>query len=454
MAPNKSLTRLFRDVRGNVAPMFALACIPIIGSIGAAIDYSGANSVRSAMQSALDATALQLSQSAPSMTDKQLQQATLDSFNALFTRPGSTNIKLNASFTDGSSGSGSGSSASGGSSLTVSGSVTVPNRFLGLLGFPTITVSSASTVNWGSGRVRVALVLDNTGSMASAGKIDALKNATKGLLAQLKSVSNVPDDVYVSIIPFSKDVNVGPSNADAKWLDWTAWDAANGQSVTTCDPQGNCAPKWVPADHANWNGCVTDRGDLAAPSANNYDRTIDKPVGKPDSQFPAEQYGNCVQPMMGLSNDWSTMNNLVDKMQPAGSTNQPIGLVWGWMSLTGGGPLTVPPKAKGYSYKDVIIILSDGLNTQNRWYGNGSDVSTDVDARMYAPDGAGTCYNIKQAGITVYTVHVNTDGDPMSKLLQNCASTPDNFVMLTSANQMVSTFKDIGAKISKLRIAK
>ena len=44
----------------------------------------------------------------------------------------------------------------------------------------------------------------------------------------LKSAATTNGDVYVSIIPFSKDVNVGASNYNASWIDWTAWDAANG----------------------------------------------------------------------------------------------------------------------------------------------------------------------------------------------------------------------------------
>ena len=36
--------------------------------------------------------------------------------------------------------------------------------------------------------------------------------------------------------------------------------------------------------------------------------------------------------------------------------------------------------------------------------------------------GAGTCANIKAAGVTIYTIQVNTGGDPTSTLLQNCAS--------------------------------
>ena len=40
------------------------------------------------------------------------------------------------------------------------------------------------------------------------------------------------------------------------------------------------------------------------------------------------------------------------------------------------------------------------------------------------------------------------------KLSQNCASSPDKFFILTSANQIVTTFAQIGTNLSKLRIAK
>ena len=37
----------------------------------------------------------------------------------------------------------------------------------------------------------------------------ALKTASQNLLTQLKSAAITPEDVYVSIVPFNKDVNVG-----------------------------------------------------------------------------------------------------------------------------------------------------------------------------------------------------------------------------------------------------
>ena len=158
--------------------------------------------------------------------------------------------------------------------------------------------------------------------------------------------------------------------------------------------------------------------------------------------------------MKGLSNDWTAMNSLVDSMSPAGGTNQPIGLVWGWQSLVGGGPLTSPAMDSNYTYQQIIILLSDGLNTQDRWYGNGSSTSTSVDYRMVDNSGNGTCANIKAAKITIYAIQVNTGGDPTSTLLQNCASDSTKFWMLTSASAISTTFNTIGTNLTQLRVAK
>ena len=115
----------------------------------------------------------------------------------------------------------------------------MPTTFLRVLGpssMQNITVTGSSTTKWGSTRLRVALVLDNTGSMADDGKITALKSATHSLLTQLQNAAAQNGDVYVSIIPFSKDVNVGSANYNANWIDWDDWEAANGswQYVQTC----------------------------------------------------------------------------------------------------------------------------------------------------------------------------------------------------------------------------
>ncbi len=64
-----------------------------------------------------------------------------------------------------------------------------------------------------------------------------------------------------------------------------------------------------------------------------------------------------------------------------------------------------------------------------------------------------TCDNIKSAGITIYTVQVNTGNDPTSTLLQNCATDPSKFFLLTSSVQIVTTFDQIGTALTNLRLA-
>ena len=432
----------------NVTITFAFATIPMIGFIGAAVDYSHGNAVKSQLQAAADSTALMLSKDASSLTNSQLQTKANDYFKALYTRTDSTGLTVNATY-----------NSTNGSQVIVNANANVKTDFMGLMGISQLNVGVNSQVKWGNTKLRVALVLDTTGSMAADGKIDALKTATKALLDQLKSAAAKDGDVYVSIIPFSKDVNVGTTNyATNTWIDWTEWDAANG----SCNaPNGNgwgwwnnnnksgCASNggtWTPANHSTWNGCVVDRGDSNAPSSYNTDQNVmGVDITKSYTKFVAEQYDYCSPKIMPLNYDWTAMKNLVTSFYPAGNTNQGIGLAHGWLSLVGGGPYPTPPaEDPNYRYQKIIILMSDGLNTQNRWYTS----QTSIDNRQ-----ATTCANVKAAGITLYTIHVNTDGDPMSTLLKNCASSPDKFWMLTSASQMAATFQAIGTKLSNLRIS-
>jgi Flp pilus assembly protein TadG len=422
------LARFWNSRHGSVAPLAALAIVPLIGAVGAAIDYSRANAARTDFQAALDSTALALSKQAAIDSNTDLQTAATSMFNAVFHRPDVQNVTVTATF-----------SSTVGSKLVLSGSGTIPADFVNFLGVDNIKVSASSTSTWGNTRLRVALVLDNTGSMGQSGKMDALKTATQNLLTQLQNAATTPDDVYVSIVPFNKDVNVGASNADAPWLRWDLWEASNGScsnswyhSQSSCTSHGDT---WTPASHTSWNGCVTDRDQ-------NYDTTNDAPLAGA-TLYPAEQYSSCPAQLMGLSNDWTALSSKVTAMQPNGNTNQAIGLQMGWQSLTAS-PFTIPAMDPNYHYTQAIILLSDGLNTEDRWYSSASS----IDARQQT-----TCDNLKAAGIVVYTVQVNTGGDPTSTLLKNCASDSSKFFLLTSSTQIVTTFNQIGTALSNLRLA-
>jgi Flp pilus assembly protein TadG len=420
----------------NVTVTFALTLVPIVGFVGAAVDYSRGNSAKAALQAASDATALMVSKNAPTMTESQIQTAAANYLTALFTRPEATNLKVTASY-----------DTSGGSHVIITASADVKTDFMNLAGVSKMKIGTVSQVKWGNTRLRVALVLDNTGSMAQDGKMTALKTATNNLLDQLKAAAVNNGDVYVSIIPFVKDVNVGAVNYQATWIDWTDWNSNNGScSGGWGQTKSSCSGTWTPNNHNTWNGCVVDRGNSNAPSSGNYDTNVAAPNPTITATlFAAEQYSSCPQAVKALSYDWTDMKLLVSAMQPAGNTNQAIGLAHGWMSLVGGGPYPTPPAMDpNYTYSQIVILLTDGLNTQNRWYTS----QNSIDTRQ-----AMTCSNIKASGITLYTIQVNTGGDPTSNLLQTCASESSKFFLLTSANQIISTFQQIGTKLSNLRIA-
>jgi len=101
-------------------------------------------------------------------------------------------------------------------------------------------------------------------------------------------------------------------------------------------------------------------------------------------------------------------------------------------------------KDERVSVSRTDYFVNGGATTENRWYSNASS----IDAREEK-----TCANIKAAGITLYTVQVNTGSDPTSPLLQNCASDTSKFFLLTSAEAMVATFNQIGTALSNLRLA-
>jgi hypothetical protein len=493
--------RFLSDRKGNIAILFAFAVVPMFGIMGAALDYSMANMQRTALQAAADNTVLMLSKMMP-LSDDDLNTKGWKIFQAnMGSTPlqyGSTNLTI-------------ASTASG--KLTLQIDTEYPLTLGGIMSkmfgtSPYMPVDVHSEVQWGNTRLRIALVLENTGSMDQAGKMGALKTATANLLTQLQGLAKDPEDVYISIIPFSKDVNIGALSTDpatgqpmyqaggfiywdnATKNDNNSWDARNGSCsisgnsnrascIGDTKDMGSCSLSqygtkkkcnnnggtwtpnvvngvWTVADHSTWNGCVTDRGTPSGPSPSTqvgYDQKVDLPSGSDETLWPAEQFASCTLQIVGLTNNWTTLDTTVQSMASVGNTNQPIGLVWGWQSLVGGGPLSVPAKDPNYAYADTIILMSDGLNTQNRWTSSASS----IDNRMQngtSPNISGTCQNIKSANIQIYTVQVNTGGDPTSTLLKNCATNTGMFFELKSADELVDTFELIGSALANIHISK
>jgi Flp pilus assembly protein TadG len=87
------MRHFWSDRKGNIAVLFALAIVPVVGGIGAAIDYSLANSYRADMQKALDSTALALSKIAPA-DDATLHRVGMEYFVASMGNHPMTDLNL------------------------------------------------------------------------------------------------------------------------------------------------------------------------------------------------------------------------------------------------------------------------------------------------------------------------------------------------------------------------
>jgi Flp pilus assembly protein TadG len=416
------------DRKGGVAPMLALAALPLFGFVGAAVDFSRAASARTAMHAALDATALMLSKDASTLSTGDLAQKANADFTALFTRPEASAVQVTTQLSTPQPGS---------YLLKMTGSATITPVFTKLLGQSTINISASTEVYWGIKKLNIALALDNTGSMASSGKMTNLKIAAHNLLTTLQNAAKSPGDVKVAIVPFATDVNVGTANVNATWIDWTNWEAANGtcsnssyHSKSSCESHGKI---WTPAAHSTWNGCVYDRDQ------NNDVNNTATVAGAPATLFRAHQASNCPASMMTLSEDWTALNAKIDAMTPTGNTNVTIGLAWAFQLISPVAPFYAPEPATDL---DKVIILTDGDNTQNRW----TSSQPSIDSRT-----SKACDNIKAANIKLYTVRV-INGN--ATLLQNCATKPSMYYDVDQAVELNSVFASIAQNLANLRIAK
>jgi hypothetical protein len=412
---------------------------------GGHYDYSRANAARSSMQAAMDSAALMVSKDVsanPSMSAADVTAKATTYFNALYTNPNAGAITLTATYT---------TNVSTGSTVTITGNGTVTTDFMKMVGYPQLGIGTASTTTWGSTRMRVAMALDVTGSMQYDDKMTEMQKAAKNLVDTLQSTAKTADDVYISIVPFAQMVNVGSSNKNASWLKWDDYGSCSTSSYTTKSLCQSNYRIWTAATNKNvWNGCVTDRDQP-------YDTTKDAPTSTA-TNFPANQYNACPAQILPMTSAYSSTNvttikTKIDALSPNGGTNQAIGMAWAWETLQSGDPLNTPAKDSNYKYTDAIIILSDGVNTIDRWYGNGSDPSSQVDDRQKL-----LCDNIKASStstspIVIYTIQVNTTGDPEAAALKYCA-TSGNFFSTTTATGIQAAFTAIGNSLNQLRVSR
>ena len=161
--------RFRKDKRGNIAVIFAIACVPLISAIGCAIDYSEATRVRSKLQSAADAAAVaSISQQSSGwkaaslmIGNGEVASAETDARNIF-----NGNVTASSSLYNGMALGATVTKTGANLTAKVTFSANVPVTFMKVVGFQQLTVTGSSSASASLPLyLDVYVMLDVSGSM-------------------------------------------------------------------------------------------------------------------------------------------------------------------------------------------------------------------------------------------------------------------------------------------------
>jgi uncharacterized protein YegL len=236
---------------------------------GTAVDYVRGSHQQSALATAIDAAALAVG--ASDKTDLvELEQLARDYISANFSdlEYQGTSLDLDIVVTE--------------NIVQISATQQMPTSVMRIANIDTMNLGAFAEVTRRASGLEVVLVLDNTGSMNSGGKLASLKTAATDLTEMLFGDVEDSSAVKMGIVPFSMAVNVGPQYTDATWLDHTGLNPISYLNFT--DPTKHNSWAWGQLSNMDWNGCVEQR---IAASGIDYDVDDTTPSpSQPDTLFP------------------------------------------------------------------------------------------------------------------------------------------------------------------------
>ena len=227
--------RFVRDRAGNFALIAALLALPLLGSAALAIDYTNLYRYRNAVQSSLDAAALAASKElATGASTSELETYARDYFDANLSSD-LRNMIAEFSFAIKSDPkTGAGGEPYLEKTVSLDAKLRYPTHLARVVGTDVLAADIASQVVVGNITVEVALVIDNSGSMDTNGRIALAKSTSVKLVDTIfngAGASNKKDPVKFALVPFAASVNVGKANANADWLDTKGWAPIHNENL-------------------------------------------------------------------------------------------------------------------------------------------------------------------------------------------------------------------------------
>jgi len=420
ISTKKTVVSFKRDTRGVTAVLVALLAIPIFGAIGLSIDAGRAYVLKSKLSTALDSAGLAagrviFADDAVVLADAQ------KFFDANFP---SQYMNANVSALDVTWDASR-------ENIELKVHATFNTTFMSILGFNDMSVGARTVVNRVNRGLELVMVLDNTGSMArdsdtnyyggalSNQRMATLRASATDLVDILFGANETQKNLWVSVVPYVTQVNVGYKNIDfltssersniisssaSEFKKDTTWNKALG-----FDADGNGT-----ADTSyGWKGCVEMRDNLDGgtidttdnPPNNdfmpflyhdghrNFSSSRDKDNDWNDSSPGTVKHiakadvtqwnsfnksigrgpnAGCPTEILPLTAEKSTILATIDAMRPwySGGTMGNIGMAWGWRALSprwrglwAGSDPSLPKDYNEPLIDKAVIMMTDGVNT-------------------------------------------------------------------------------------------
>lgn len=472
---------LFRDERGSLVPAVAGGLIVLTGAAGLTIDGARMFYVKDVLQKSLDSAGLAAGHA---MQIDDMENDAHEFFDANISSVDNLASSHNMTITI----------SDDNELITLNASATIGATFMSLFGFTDITVSASTEISRETRGMELVLVMDNTGSMASGGKIDTMKEAATNLIEVVYGDDETNTNLWVGVVPYITHVNVG--NTHSGWLSsagqtlvdtgfpdtqWAGCVAARADGLDETDDPPATAPfepyYWQDTDYytTNWKGKKTYKDNNWIDDDDGDAITINEVNNRNSALGPNKGCGEKITPLVA---EKTKITDAIDDMAPwsFGGTATPMGLVWGWRVLsprwrglwTGSQPEL--PMAHDAPFMDkVIVVLTDGKNefisadsalggSDYTSYGRISDMghASIYDARDDLDDRFDrVCTNIKNDDIIIYSITFGTSPDTDTRTaFENCATNTSFYFHAPTAASLEDAFETIGRQLSNLRLSK
>jgi Mg-chelatase subunit ChlD len=255
--------------------IFGLLAIVLVAASGAVVDFTATEQARSRAQTALDSASLGMQ---PTIYNTGVTAATI--------KPRAQSLLLERLAEDGGSWIACASASTRppcasvdnvavntiDGTLRLESTIRVGTAFVGLIGIPTMQAKLVSEATRKRLNIEVAMVLDNSGSMAQSNRMPNLKTAANNAVDILFGANETLPNVFIGVVPFTEFVNVGTASRDKPWMDRNGINEVSRQNfdndANPDSPVPRPGPSVGPVNRFNlydampnvsWRGCVEAR---------------------------------------------------------------------------------------------------------------------------------------------------------------------------------------------------